>query len=290
MYSRFLRCGSDEYEYGVVDMSYEYVQIKEETNLYSNFKAQLEKHNAKALAEIGRTSFTDKEFEKIDALKENAEKNLQNAKDLFQAALKKELRPKKGWKTYTLQEVCSESGQYGMSVPSKSFNGIRYLRITDITDEGGLNDEQVSADIDVIEQKYLLQEGDILFARTGATVGKTLVYQSSFGKCSFAGYLIRYRPDIKIVLPRLMYFITHSADYYKWVLDSQRKSTLPNISAKLYNEYSITIPDVKEQKEIVSVLDKLNAKCKELQDNCDKTITLCDELKQALLRKAFNGE
>ena len=47
------------------DMSYEYVQIKEETNLYSNFKKQLEKHNAKALAEIGRTSFTDKEFEKI---------------------------------------------------------------------------------------------------------------------------------------------------------------------------------------------------------------------------------
>lgn len=47
------------------DMSYEYVQIKEETNLYSNFKAQLEKHNAKALAEIGRTTFTDKEFEKI---------------------------------------------------------------------------------------------------------------------------------------------------------------------------------------------------------------------------------
>lgn len=47
------------------DMSYDYVQIKEETNLYSNFKTQLEKHNAKALAEIGRTSFTDKEFEKI---------------------------------------------------------------------------------------------------------------------------------------------------------------------------------------------------------------------------------
>lgn len=47
------------------DMSYEYVQIKEETNLYSNFKAQLEKHNAKKLAEIGRTAFTDKEFEKI---------------------------------------------------------------------------------------------------------------------------------------------------------------------------------------------------------------------------------
>ncbi|MBQ4389976.1 MAG: type I restriction endonuclease subunit R [Bacteroidales bacterium] len=47
------------------DMSYDYVQIKEETNLLGNFKAQLEKHNAKALADIGRTSFTDKEFDKI---------------------------------------------------------------------------------------------------------------------------------------------------------------------------------------------------------------------------------
>jgi len=232
----------------------------------------------------------DAEFAKIDALKANAEQNMQNAQDLFQAALRKELEPKKGWKTYTLQEASTDSGQYGMSVSSKTFDGIRYLRITDITEDGELNDDAVSADIDVVDDKYMLREGDILFARTGATVGKTLVYNSSMGRCSFAGYLIRYRPNTEIVLPRILYYVTHSSNYYKWVWESQRQSTLPNISAKLYNEYLITVPTTSEQHTIIAELDELNTKCKSLQDNYTQTLALCDDLKQALLRKAFNGE
>lgn len=233
----------------------------------------------------------DAEFAKIDALKANAEKNLQNAKDLFQAALKKELEPKEGWKKYDLQGVCSEYGDYGMSLPSKAYNGIRYLRITDITEWGELNDDKVSVDAESIEEKYMLQEGDVLFARTGATVGKTLVYNECMGACSYAGYLIRYRPNQEIVIPRLLYYITHSTSYYEWVAKTQKASTLPNISAKLYNSYVLDIPDnIKIQQSIAARLDALNEKCKSLQSNYEKTITLCDDLKQALLRKAFNGE
>ena len=232
----------------------------------------------------------DQEFAKIDALKANAEKSLQAAKDLFQATLKKELEPKEGWKRYCLQDVCTDYGDYGMSLPSKSFDGVRYLRITDITEWGDLNDDKVSVDADEIDERYMVRAGDILFARTGATVGKTLVYEERFGRCCYAGYLIRYRPDQSIVLPRMLYYITHSASYYEWVAISQKSATLPNISAKLYNSYELSLPSTKEQGRIISELDELNEKCLVLQQNYQKTLALCDDLKQSLLRKAFNGE
>ena len=232
----------------------------------------------------------DQEFAKIDALKANAEKSLQAAKDLFQATLKKELEPKEGWKKYCLKDVCTDYGDYGMSLPSKAFDGVRYLRITDITEWGELNNDSVSVDGDVIEDRYMLKDGDVLFARTGATVGKTLIYDPSFGKCCYAGYLIRYRPDKSIVLPRILFFITHSTPYYDWVAKNQKLATLPNISAKLYNGFELTLPSIKEQDDIVSRLDILAGKSKDLNENYQKTLTLCDDLKQSLLRKAFNGE
>ena len=244
-----------------------------------------------SLAEQQRiVDILDQEFAKIDALKANAEKSLQAAKGLFQATLKKELEPKEGWKRYCLQDVCTDYGDYGMSLPSKSFDGVRYLRITDITEWGDLNDDKVSVDADEIDERYMVRAGDILFARTGATVGKTLVYEERFGRCCYAGYLIRYRPDQSIVLPRMLYYITHSASYYEWVAISQKSATLPNISAKLYNSYELSLPSTKEQGRIISQLDELNEKCLALQQNYQKTLALCDDLKQAILRKAFNGE
>ena len=108
---------------------------------------------------------------------------------------------KEGWRIVKLGEVCDRFGEYGMSVSSKPYDGIRYIRITDITDDGNLNDDYVSADINYIDDDYRLQKGDVLFARTGATVGKTLVYKEEFGECVYAGYLIRYRPNLSLVLP-----------------------------------------------------------------------------------------
>lgn len=231
----------------------------------------------------------DSGFAKIAALKGNAENGLTNAKNMFQASLKRELTPKQGWKSYTLQDACIESGQYGLSVPSTVFNGIRYLRITDITEDGGLNTDCVSADIEFVDRKFLLQDGDVLFARTGATVGKTLVYKSAMGACSYAGYLIRYRPNTQIILPQILYYITHSADYYDWVWKSQKKSTLPNINAKMYNNYVISVPGISEQKKILALLDVLNLKFKELLSKYKLSISLCEDLKKALLRKVFSS-
>ena len=148
----------------------------------------------------------DSAFSHIDALKANAEKQLNEARKLFQAELTECMKPKEGWEEKTLKEVSEIAGEYGLNASSKPFDGVRYLRITDITDFGYLNDDKVSANVEDGKKQDELVEGDILFARTGATVGKTLVYRKDFGDCLFAGYLIRYRLKKDCILPRFIHY------------------------------------------------------------------------------------
>lgn len=155
-----------------------------------------------------------------------------------------DLEGKEGVEMKTLGEVCDIKGDYGLSVPSKPFDGVRYLRITDITDMGGLNDDLVSADLKEESNKEPLVDGDILFARTGATVGKTLVYRNELGRCLFAGYLIRYRLNKSMVSPQFMFHFTHSTRYYNWVQSSLAIGAQPNISAQRYNVLNIPVPSL----------------------------------------------
>ena len=229
----------------------------------------------------------DAAFAKIDAMKANAEKQVSEACTLFQKALTKAMEPKEGWEEKTLKEITTITGDYGLSVSSKPFDGIRYLRITDITEWGELNEDKVSANVESDKSQEELEEGDILFARTGATVGKTLVYKKEFGECMFAGYLIRYRLNNEIILPRFMFYVTHSKDYYDWVFVNQEAAAQPNISAKKYNQLPICFPPLSEQQRIVSHLDALSEKVRALEENQKKVIAECDTLKQALLKQVF---
>lgn len=229
----------------------------------------------------------DTAFAHIDELKEKAERQLSEARALFQSALTKAMEPKERWEEKTLKEISTIAGDYGLSVSSKPFDGVRYLRITDITDWGDLNDDKVSANVDNDKKQEELEEGDILFARTGATVGKTLVYKKEFGECLFAGYLIRYRLNKDIILPRFMYYVTHSKEYYDWVFVNQEAAAQPNISAKKYNLLPVNYPPLSEQQRIVSRLDSLSENVRKYEEIQRKIVSECDTLKQALLRKVF---
>lgn len=190
---------------------------------------------------------------------------------------------KEGWRIVKLGEVCDRFGEYGMSVSSKPYDGIRYIRITDITDDGNLNDDYVSADINYIDDDYRLQKGDVLFARTGATVGKTLVYKEEFGECVYAGYLIRYRPNLSLVLPQFLFYCTHYHEYYNWVKNNQKAAAQPNISAKLYNGYEFPLPPLEEQHRIVSILDASFEKIDALKKNAEENLKNAKALFQQVL-------
>ncbi len=141
-------------------------------------------------------------------------------------------------------EVSNASGQYGLNASAVNYieGRPRYIRITDICDDGSLNDDIKCSDID--DSTYSVNKGDVLFARTGATVGKTYLHRS--GDACFAGYLIRYS-FTEAVDPEYILAYTHSDTYYDWVLKSQKVGAQPNISASQYDNMPILIPGRKEQ-------------------------------------------
>ena len=159
----------------------------------------------------------------------------------------------KHWKIATLKEVCIGKLSYGSGAAAVDYDGkTRYVRITDITDTGELSDDVKSPS--VIDEKYLLHEGDILFARSGATVGKTLLYREKFGRSIYAGFLIRLIPNKHIVLPDYVFGFTKSAYYEEFVKKTQRAVGQPNINAQEYGDLKICVPPLELQSSFSSFL------------------------------------
>ena len=136
-------------------------------------------------------------------------------------------------------DVCISKGEYGSNSPAD----------TDITEEGNLNGVVVSPR--KVEEKYMLLQDDLLFARTGNTVGKTYLHKN--GKMIFAGYLIRYRLNKKLMLPQFAFAYTHTNQYYDWVEKIKKVGAQPNISAAQYDSMPIPVPSMAKQIEFVAI-------------------------------------
>lgn len=239
-------------------------------------------------------SLLDAEFAKIDALKANAEKNLQNAKDLFQAALKKELEPKEGWKTKRIEEIAEIKG--GKRVP-KGYKLITektphpYIRVSDFNDNGSVD----LGDIHYIEdwvykeiQRYTISFKDVYISIAG-TIGKSGIIPKELEGANLT------ENACKLVLNqglynRYVYYCTINEPFKSQIVKLTMQAAQPKLALTRLATATISIPSLEDQQSIVARLDVLNDKCKTLQANYEKTLSLCDDLKQALLRKAFNGE
>ncbi len=149
------------------------------------------------------------------------------------------------WDTM-MSDVAMKKLEYGSGAGAIEYDGeIRYLRITDINDDNTLNDDYKSPSF--IEDSCLLNNNDLLFARTGATVGKTLLFNEKMGKCIFAGYLIRLIPDANKISPKYLYQCTKTNNYKEFVKSSQVGAAQPNLNAAKYSEFKIPLPPLNEQ-------------------------------------------
>jgi type I restriction enzyme S subunit len=126
----------------------------------------------------------------------------------------------------------------------------RYIRITDINEEGALNNEIVSAQ--EVEEKYLLQENDFLFARSGNTVGKSFLYKEEYGRAIFAGYLVKYKLDLNKINPLFLSYFTKSRPFKVWIAGKQRVSGQPNINGQEFLSAPIVLPPMQIQDELVA--------------------------------------
>ena len=184
-----------------------------------------------------------------------------------------------GWRWVRLGDVC-ERPEYGASASARPFDPDlpRYVRITDITDDGRLKaDGACSADPEQVHG-YELGEGDLLFARSGS-VGRTYLHRPQNGPCVFAGYLIRFRPDPTGALPRYVECYTHSDTYRRWVASMLRVGAQPNINAAEYSSLPILLPPIAEQRRIVSVVDSLD----EAIDRIDGVVLATEVFLEAML-------
>ena len=229
----------------------------------------------------------DAAFEKIDKLKADAEKNLANAKELFQSALDEAMRPKDGWvekrlgEVYDVRDGTHDSPRYVNEgwplITSKNlrdgaivFDGVKYIS---------------KNDYDAINVRSRVDVGDVLMAMIG-TIGNPVVvikspsyaiknmalFKLQEGQCSqFLRYLLM-SPDVTLKMEREF-----------------KGSTQHFVSLKYLRNFKAHFPPLSEQREIVKRLDLLAEKIKILEQNYTQQIADCVEMRQAVLREAFEG-
>lgn len=192
------------------------------------------------------------------------------------------------WKKKRLEEM-GASFSYGLNAAATTYDGQhKYLRITDIDDESRKfsGKELTSPNVDLSNASdyldYKLQENDIVFARTGASVGKTYLYDTSDGEVYYAGFLIRVKIDSKYDA-NFIFQKTLTSDYSHFVVVTSQRSGQPGINAQEYANWEMLVPELNEQKKIGRFLTDF-----------DKNIFVCREkikklqqFRQAMLAKLF---
>lgn len=188
------------------------------------------------------------------------------------------------YKFSKLSDVVTEKPLYGAGEKGiKKRSDIRYIRITDINEDGTLNDDFVSAE--KVDPKYLLEENDFLIARSGNTVGKTFLYKKEFGKCIYAGYLIKFKLDTKKIIPEYLLYYTKSNIYKQWIASNQRANAQPNINSNEFLNSPIIIPPIEEQNYIVNHLQKIKEKIISLKQQAEENrISAQKEFEKELFR------
>ena len=163
-----------------------------------------------------------------------------------------------------LEELCipDQIGKYGIPAVAEEFSEdkVRYLRITDIDDYGNLleNDKKSVSSPEI--EKYILKEGDIVFARTGNSTGRTYFHEEKNGELAFAGFLIKFSLDESKVNPKYLKYFTISKPYKQWVDNLSNGSTRGNINAKTFADCPIILPPRAQQDYLVRVLSSLEEK------------------------------
>ena len=191
------------------------------------------------------------------------------------------------WDVKNFSDCCESDGKYGINAPAVEFQKElpTYLRITDIDENGKfIESDKKSVDRDNYKE-YILNEGDIVFARTGATVGKTYLYNKNDGILVYAGFLIKFHPIPDIIIPYFVKTFTDSLLYWKWVKKICMRSGQPGINSTEYGTLLLPVPSIEEQRFISNIFHKYDRKIELI----NKLIKLKEKHKKALMQQLLTG-
>lgn len=254
--------------------------------------------------------YLDKKVSEIDSIIEESKKSIEEYKAwkqsvIFEAVTGKNLNCKKkdsgiewigeipeNYKLIRFKFLLKEKLQYGANSSGIEFNSDlpRYIRITDIKDSKTLYDENKLSLSEVDAKDYILDDNDILFARSGATSGKCFIYKKEIGKATFAGYLIRAKIDETKLLPNFLVLYTMTKAYEEWKNQVCIQATIQNISAEKYVNLIVPVPPLPEQESIAKMLDSKCAQIDSLIAEKESLIADLMEYKKSLIFEVVTGK
>jgi type I restriction enzyme S subunit len=189
------------------------------------------------------------------------------------------------WEQRKLCDV-SSTFDYGLNAAAIKFDGEnKYIRITDIDDQTHLfNTTDITSPAGDISAmgNYRLQEGDILFARTGASVGKTYKYKASDGIAYFAGFLIRIKTNDQFD-PEFVFQNTLTSNYNRFIKITSQRSGQPGVNAQEYSQFEFMAPNYDEQQQIGAFFKNLD----DLITLHQRELEKLKNIKKSMLEKMF---
>ena len=191
------------------------------------------------------------------------------------------------WEVQSLRSILSEPPSYGINAPAVPFAGSlpTYIRITDIGDDGRFRPAPRVAVNGAHAPRFFLRPGDLVFARTGASVGKSYLYDPRDGPLVFAGFLIRITPRSTRLRPAYIAYYAQTRRYWDWVANNSARSGQPGINSKEYGSLPVSVPPLPEQNAIAAVLSDVD----ELIGSLEALVAKKRAIKQAAMQQLLTG-
>lgn len=191
------------------------------------------------------------------------------------------------WEVSQLRDLLKTPPKYGINAPAVPLEGKLpvYIRITDISEDGYFKPSEKVGVKSQFSSQYQLANGDIVLARTGASVGKSYLYKEHDGTLIYAGFLIKVSPDKDMLEPRFLFQYLQTQRYWSWVNVNSMRSGQPGINGNEYGSLFVPLPKIDEQTTIANALSDVDLLISEL----DKLIAKKQAIKTATMQQLLTG-
>ena len=192
------------------------------------------------------------------------------------------------WEIYHLKNLLKEPPKYGVNAPAVPLVGKLpvYIRITDISEDGYFSPSEKVGVKSPLSHLYILNDGDIVLARTGASVGKSYLYKKEDGILVYAGFLIKVSPDKERLDSKYLSQYLKTNKYWLWVAVNSMRSGQPGINSNEYGNLLIPLPNPREQTLIATALSDVDALICELE----KLFAKKQAIKTATMQQLLTGK
>lgn len=192
------------------------------------------------------------------------------------------------WRSKELGKMLIEKPKYGLNAAAVEFsdNLPAYIRITDINSDGYYTKENKVSVKNEYANQYILENGDIVFARTGASTGKSYLYKSEDGILVYAGFLINIRPNNSELDSKFLKYVCNTHRFWDWVRITSMRSGQPGINGEEYSDFLVQVPSIQEQKAIATALSDTD----DLILSLEKLINKKKLIKQGAMQELLTGK